>query len=392
MPDQSVRERNLTRMQELLAAAGDDGLSPEQATEFDQAEARVRSADDIAMRSTAIADAMGRLGNVIPDSDTNPVVHRQERSVDNLPRIAFGDEQLREAHSGLLENRPVTIVAEQRAIVAPPMSTVADYKLDPVPFAREPVRVASYIPTQLTSAASVVYMRGSTAASAAATVAEGAAKPESSPGWTAVTVPIRKIAHWCQVSREALQDFGTFEQVLANEMTQGVVLQENAQIIGGDGLGTNLVGLTAVSGIQTYAPVAAEARILSILHGITLLRTGSSFVEADRIILHPNDWEIVLKYAATTGELIVSPTPQSAQGMSLWGVPVTVTSQLSAGTAIVANLAESSVIFSREPVQIYVDVFGLMTSNMIRLVAEERLALGVTRPSAVVRISFNGTT
>jgi hypothetical protein len=336
------------------------------------------------------ADA-ATLRNVIPDTDTNPVVRHQERSVDNLPRIAFAEEQLREAHAGLLQNRPVTIVAEQRAIVAPPMSTVADYKLDPVTFAREPVRIASFIPTQLTTAASVVFMRGSTSANAATTVAEGAQKPELTPAWTPITVPIRKIAHWTQVSREALADFGTFEQVVANEMTAGVVLQENAQILSGDGTGTNLVGLTATSGIQTYAPVAAEARILSILHGITLLRTGSSFVDADRIILNPTDWEIVLKYAATTGELVVSPTPQSAAVMSLWGVPVTVTSQLTAGTAIVANLAESSVVFSREPVQIFVDPYGLATVNMLRILAELRLALGVTRPSAVVRISFNGT-
>jgi HK97 family phage major capsid protein len=206
-----------------------------------------------------------------------------------------------------------------------------------------------------------------------------------------VTVPVRKIAHWTQVSREALADFGSFEQVVANEMTAGVILQENAQVLSGDGLGTNLVGLTGTSGIQVYTPAAAEARILSILHGITLLRTGSSFVEADRIILNPTDWEIVLKYAATTGELVVSPTPTSATAMSLWGTPVTVTSQQPAGQAIVANLAASSVIFSREPVQLYVDVFGLMTSNMIRIVAEERLALGVTRPSAVVKITFSGT-
>jgi len=385
-----TRDANVATMKRLLDEAGPDGLTAEQAEQFDQAEARVRSGDDIAARSTAIADAMNRFPGVIAATDTNPVVHRQERSVDNLPRIAFGDEQLREAHAGLLQNRPVTIVAEQRAIVAPPMSTVADYKLDPVTFAREPVRVASFIPTQLTTAASVVYMRGSTAASAAATVAEGAAKPESTPLWTAVTVPVRKIAHWTQVSREALQDFGSFEQVVANEMSAGVVLQENAQVLSGDGIGTNLVGLTATSGIQTYAPVAAEARILSILHGITLLRTGSSFVDADRIILNPTDWEIVLKYAATTGELVVSPTPTSAQPMQLWGVPVTVTSQLTAGTAIVANLAQSSVIFSREPVQLFVDPYGLATSNMIRILAEERLALGVTRPTAVVRITFNG--
>jgi len=391
MPDTATRDANVATMKRILAEAGDAGLTAEQAAEFDAAEGRIKATDDIASRSTAIAEAMTKFAGVIPDTNTNPVVRHQERSTANLPRIAFGDEQLREAHSGLLQNRPVTIAAEQRAIIAPGMSTVADYKLDPVTFAREPVRVASYIPTQQTTAASVVYYRGTTAASAAATVAEGAAKPLSDPAWTPITVPIRKIAHYCQVSREALADYGNFEQVVADEMTAGLILQENAQILAGDGIATNLTGLTATSGIQVYTLAAAEARILSILRGVTMLRTGTSFVDADRIVLNPSDWEIVLKSSATTGELLVSPTPTSGTPMSLWGVPVTVTSQLTAGTALVANLAQSSVVFSRESAQLFVDPYGLATSNMIRIVAEERLALGVTRPSAVVKVTFSGT-
>lgn len=153
------------------------------------------------------------------------------------------------------------------------------------------------------------------------------------------------------MSRQALVDYGNFEQVIADEMTAGL-----------------------------------------ILHGITLLRTGSSYVEADQIILNPADWEIVLKYAATTGELVVSPTPTSAQPMQLWGVPVTVTSQLSAGVGLVANLAQNSVVFSRESTQLFVDPYGLATSNMVRgLIGVNGFAVE-QRPYLLLRRTSTGPT
>ena len=316
---------------------------------------------------------------------------RSERDIRNLPRVAFTGDQLRELHAGLQEGRAVSVTAETRAVTAAPPSLIPTYVTPPISFAREPTRVASFIPTQVVEHASVVYYKTTTAASAAATVAEGAAKPESTPGWTAVTAPVRKIAHWVQVSSEALADYANFQQVVQDEMTAGLILQENAQILSGDGTGTNLTGLTVTSGILAYAPGAAEQRLLSILHGITLLRSGSSFTEADRIMLNPSDWEIVLKSADTTGELMVSPVPTSTTPMSLWGVPVTVTSQVTAGTGIVANLAAGAVVFSREPARLFIDPYGLSTSNMVRILAEERLALGVTRPSAIVKITFNGS-
>lgn len=93
---------------------------------------------------------------------------------------------------------------------------------------------------------------------------------------------------------------------------------------------------------------------------------------------------------ATTGELVVSPSPTAAQPLSLWGVPILVSSQVASGVAVVANLPAAAVVFSREPAKLFVDPYGLSTTNMVRIVAEERLALGVVRPSAIVRVAFNG--
>ncbi len=80
---------------------------------------------------------------------------------------------------------------------AAPMGAVGDYRLSPFEFLRDKARVSSLIPTEQTQAPTVFYFRGSTAASAAAAVAEGAAKPESSPVWTQVSAG-KKARAFCQ--------------------------------------------------------------------------------------------------------------------------------------------------------------------------------------------------
>jgi hypothetical protein len=68
-----------------------------------------------------------------------------------------------------------------------PMAAVGDFRMTPFPFLRDKPRVANLIPVERTENPMVLFFRGSTAASAAALVAEGAAKPESSPVWTQVS-------------------------------------------------------------------------------------------------------------------------------------------------------------------------------------------------------------
>ncbi len=82
------------------------------------------------------------------------------------------------------------------------------------------------IPQQLTEAPSVHYFSGTTAASGATAVAEGAAKPESTPVWTEATAVVRKLAHYTRVNDEVIADFDTFQQVIGSEMLSGLIHRE----------------------------------------------------------------------------------------------------------------------------------------------------------------------
>ncbi len=66
---------------------------------------------------------------------------------------------------------------------------------------------------------------------AAASVAQGANKPESSPTWEEVTAPVRKIAHYTRVNDEVIADFRAFLAVCGSEMIAELIDEENAQLI-----------------------------------------------------------------------------------------------------------------------------------------------------------------
>lgn len=377
---------NLAHMRSILDAAGPDGLTEDQTRDFDQAEARVRANREVQRRSEEIA---GLDPGLVAAAGAGPsTVAPEVRAVGNLPPVAFAPDDLAELHRRFLTGEPATL--EARAI--DPAGTPAEvpgFNLDPVAHRFEPLRIAGLMPTQAVESRTVTYYRQNAPADAATAVAEGAEKPESTPGWEPVEVPVRKLAHWTEVSAEALADYGNFASVIRDALTAGLVAEENAQVLGGDGIGENLLGILNADGIATYAPDDAEERLYSVLAASTMLRSGGSFTEPDVVLLHPQDWAAIQRTTDTDGGLLVTPNPTAGTTPSLWGTPVRATTALAPGTAVVANLANGAVVFNREAPRILVDPFSRSTANLVRFICEERLAVGVTRPTSVVRVTFN---
>ena len=75
----------------------------------------------------------------------------------------------------------------------------------------------------------------------------------------------------------------------------------------------------------------------------------------------------------------------------MWGVQIALTSQITAGTALVLD-SQAVVVFQREAPSVFVDPYTLSTNNLVKFIVEERLDLGVMRPAAILAITFNGAT
>jgi HK97 family phage major capsid protein len=259
---------------------------------------------------------------------------------------------------------------------------------------RDMVRIADLCKVDTTDHATIEYMRATAAASAAASVAEGALKPESEPGWTKVNAGAVKVAHQCNVTHEAIEDFPRFAQLVEAEMYAGLLNEENRQLLVGTG-GTDLVGLANAPGVLSYAPGSAERRLLSVRKALTLLQSGASFLtgtDSLTLVMHPADAQAVdLTLASGSGEFLADGAPLAGPPGTLWGVRKVVTNRIPAGVSLLGDFKDAATVYWRKPPALLVDPFSQSANNITKIIAEQRMILAVERPASLVRITFNGS-
>lgn len=270
-----------------------------------------------------------------------------------------------------------------------PMAAVGDYRFSPFAFLRDRQRVSNLIPTEPTDAPMVHYFRGSTAASAAAAVAEGAAKPESSPTWVQVSEPVRKLAHFVRINDEVLADFANFRSVIGSELLAGLINVENQQLLVGSGVSPNLTGLMTVAGTLTRAR-GTDSNLDAIAKAKSDLRVGASFTEPDAIVLHPSNLMTIATAKDGQGRYIVS-DPAQPGPEQLFGMKVISTTAMTLNSALMGAFSEAARIYLRMPpvVEIHPNAGGTteFISNQTLARAEERLALAVPRPASLIKIT-----
>lgn len=301
------------------------------------------------------------------------------------PPLAFTKAQLSELHQAAGNRGSKAVISTTES----PMSNQIRYDLTEFPFLRDAARVLEHIPVAQTDQPRIHYFKGTTGATAAAAVAEGAAKPESSPVWTEAEAVVRKIAHFTRASDEVLSDFSNFTEFVGKEMLSGLVSTENEQILNGSGTAPNLTGLLNTTGILTRAK-GTDSNLDALFYATNDLRTGSSFTEPDIVVLHPTDFGKIRTVKDANGQYLLS-NPMSEPPFSLWGAQVVVTNRIAAGTSLVANLKEGARVYLREAPKLEVAPMGGGTtefiSNLTLIRAEERLALAVVRPTAICKVT-----
>lgn len=259
--------------------------------------------------------------------------------------------------------------------------------------ADRPLRLADLIDRQNTGTSTVEYVRDTTAAGAggaAAETAEGAAKPEAPMSFEVVTDTVRTVAHWVQITRQAADDNAQILGYVRGRLAYGLDYRLDAQIINGNGTSPNLRGILNTSGINTVAPGAAEARVISIRKAITQCQVDEYAPTA--AVLHPVDWELVELSTDNNGMFRVTPNVANALAPRIWGLNVVPTTAIASGTGLVGDFRMGATLWDRQDTQIFLtdSHASTFTSNILTLLAELRAALSVWRPSAFCKITFNG--
>ncbi len=103
----------------------------------------------------------------------------------------------------------------------------------------------------------------------------------------------------------------------------------------------------------------------------------------------PGTWNAIRRQKTTFDSYILSPDPSTGQVESIFGVPVVVSTFIPAGIALVFDTSQAVLALTRLGLTMGVNQFGdnEWTNNLVSFRVEERVAIGVRRPTAVCTVT-----
>lgn len=223
---------------------------------------------------------------------------------------------------------------------------------------------------------------------AAAQNGENTAKAESGITFELADAPVVTLAHWVPVSKQVLADAPQLQSYINTRLMYGLKLVEENQLLNGLGTSGTIGGLLKTGNFTAYnRAVVNDTRVDTLRRAITQC-TLSNYA-ADAIVLNPVDWEAIELQKETTGGYVWT-NPAVATGPQIWGRRVVATTAIAAGKFLTGSFTMGAQIWDRQEaaVQVSFENADNFTKNMATILAEERLALTVYRPSAFVSGDF----
>jgi HK97 family phage major capsid protein len=247
--------------------------------------------------------------------------------------------------------------------------------------------IRSLIPSLPTDSGAVQYLQETGFTNAAAPVSEADVKPESNLTFELKSAATVVLAHWIRITAQALSDIPTLMQYIDTRLRYGLAYTEDLQLLSGSGVGNNLTGLK-VAATAYNRNTSGDSKADELRRAISQLQDTE--YTATGIVLHPFDLEeIALTKESGTGAYVMGMAGGAAP-TSLWGVPIVATSAITAGDWLVGDFAQAALIFDRMEarVDISTESENDFTTNRAHVRAEERLALAILRPGALITGDF----
>ncbi|MEU1526362.1 phage major capsid protein [Nocardia rhamnosiphila] len=271
---------------------------------------------------------------------------------------------------------------------------------------RKELKVRDLVSVRRTGSDAVEYVAETSHTNAAAVVAEatssaaptapadggalvlatgGGYKPEGAWAYERKIANVKTIAEWVPATKRALADVAALEGLINDELRKDIAEAEEAQILNGNGSGENFTGINQWSGVQTQA--FSTDLFESVRKGITKARTVGR-VNPTAIIVNPADAERIDLAKDLEGRYLYG-GPVGIGQRTLWGLPVVESETQPSGTGTLGDFSKA-VVWDREQTSVtlsdsHADFF---IRNMVAILAEERLAFAVTRPTAFVKVAL----
>jgi HK97 family phage major capsid protein len=255
--------------------------------------------------------------------------------------------------------------------------------------------VADLMASGTANSNTVRYLVESVATNAAAAVAEGATKPESTLDLDTVDEAVKKIATMLPVTEEMLEDGPAIQSYIDARLSLFVQIAEETALLYGSGSGANLNGLFNRIPANNKGMRKAGASVTDADHIFRAMsRVREAFLEPDGIIIHPNDWEgIVLQKDLNAQYYGAGPFSGGESPKTLWGMNVVVTNAVTEAAPIIGAFKTAAQVYRRGGLTVEASNSHstYFAENKVAVRAEERLALAVYRPEAFAIADLGAT-
>jgi HK97 family phage major capsid protein len=219
--------------------------------------------------------------------------------------------------------------------------------------------------------------------------AENVTKPESDITFTLASVPVVTLSHFILASRQVLDDSPMLESYINSRLLYGLKLEEEQQLLNGSGAFGNISGLNT-NRTAYNRHVAGDTKIDTLRRAITQLQLSE--FQAEAIMINPAQWEQIELQKDEEKQYVFANVVQTV-GPTLWGLPVIATNSMPSNQFLVANLSQAAQVWDRmqATVELSREDDTNFRKNMVTILAEERIALAVYRPTAIIGGNFPQT-
>jgi len=281
----------------------------------------------------------------------------------------------------------MTMAADYTGVVAGE-TIVPDFKFDP----SRSTHIRTLLPIGSTDAQTIRFPKESGYADNAAATAQGSTLGQSDFDITATSVNVEKIGTYMRLTEEMLADTPQLTSYLSARVPGKVLSAEDNEILNGDGSSPNLDGLFtdgAAFSAGSFALAIESANEFDVLT-VALNQLNLSNYQADTILLNPTDFHKIVLLKSTANEYLRNQIIQGVQP-AIMGVPIVLSTAVTAGKFLVANLSLATQLWIRDGLGIE---FSREDSTNFRdgfvtVRAQERVALTNYAPNAIVQGTFS---
>jgi len=216
---------------------------------------------------------------------------------------------------------------------------------------------------------------------------EGDVKPESALTFEMLFKPVQTLAHWLPISVQLLSDAPALQGYINTRLTYGLKLKEEKELLVGTGANGAISGIvTNACAYKTSANAKGDTRIDTIHKAGEQLE--KTFYPWDFIVMNVSDWAAIERIKKQDGDYLFA-NPQAVNTRILWGRPVVPTPAMDEGSFLVGSSMAATIWDRRDAtIEISREHSDFFTRNLAAILAEERLALTVQIPDALVYGEF----